>query len=60
MADIERDLERKKREHEHKKREHECEERVLKREERVLERVLELEKQEVEHLRSYLTASAPQ
>jgi len=35
-------------------------ERVLKREERVLERMLELEKQDVEHLRSYLIASAPQ
>jgi len=53
VADTERDLERKKREHERKKREHE-------REERVLERMLKLEKHEVEQLRSYLTASAPQ
>ncbi|KAJ6875933.1 hypothetical protein NC652_035337 [Populus alba x Populus x berolinensis] len=46
VADTERDLER-------KKREHECEERVLK-------RMLELEKREVEQLRSSLTASTPQ
>ncbi|KAL9375633.1 hypothetical protein Peur_032512 [Populus x canadensis] len=46
VADTERDLERKKREHE--------------REERVLERMLKLEKHEVEQLRSSLTALAPQ
>jgi len=58
-ADTEHDLER-------KKWEHEREEQVLKvldREELVLERkewVLEYNKREVDQLRSYLTASAPQ
>jgi len=46
VANTKRDLQRKKREHE--------------REERVLERMIELEKREVEQLRSSLTASTVQ
>ncbi|XP_073261077.1 uncharacterized protein [Populus alba] len=62
LKELEKIVEDTKRDLEFKKREHEREEQVLKvleREERVLERMLELEEQEVEQLRSYLTTSTP-